>query len=110
MWNGQTSGEILSARANYRVEGSWCGSFLGLVLFRLVAPSLQLGVLGPSPSTGCMVSQPFAVRGNLSYPEFWAVTGVPRYFTSTVALEPSIERVVGAGHSAVGRAGSHMLL
>jgi hypothetical protein len=43
---------------------------------------------GPSSSTRsggvisnvrCMVPQPFAVGGNWSYPEFWAVTGGPQY-------------------------------
>jgi hypothetical protein len=28
---------------------------------------------------GCMVSQPFAVGGNKSYPEFWPITGDPWY-------------------------------
>jgi hypothetical protein len=55
------------------------GSFSGLVLFRLVAPLLQPGVVGPFPGMWCMVPQPFAVGGNRSYPEFWAVTGGPRY-------------------------------
>jgi hypothetical protein len=55
------------------------GSFPGLVLFRLVAPPLQLGVVGSFPDTGCMVLQPFAAGGNRSYQEFWAVTGGRRY-------------------------------
>jgi hypothetical protein len=62
---------------------------------------------------GCMVRQSLAVRGNRSYPEFWAVTSDqwnPGYQTSIVALEPSVERVAGAGHSTVGRIGTHMLL
>jgi hypothetical protein len=35
------------------------GSLLGLVLFRLVAPPIQPGVVGSFPGTGCMVPQPF---------------------------------------------------
>jgi hypothetical protein len=54
-------------------------SFSGLVLFRLVAPPLQHGVVGPFPSMRCMVIQPFAAGGNRSYPKFWAITGGPRY-------------------------------
>jgi hypothetical protein len=44
-----------------------------------VTNHLQLGVVGPFPGTGYMVSQPFATRGNQSYPEFWAITGGPWY-------------------------------
>jgi hypothetical protein len=64
---------------------------------------------GPYPSTGYMVSQPFAAGGNRSYPEFGAITGNPwymGYFTLTIALEPSVKRVAGAGHSIVGRIGT----
>jgi hypothetical protein len=44
--NGQTGGEILHAHI-YRNEGKRrCGLLPGLVLFRLVAPPLQLGVVG----------------------------------------------------------------
>jgi hypothetical protein len=62
---------------------------------------------------GCMVPQLFAARGNRSYLEFWAVTGSlrsPGYLAPTVAPEPSVELVAGAGHSMVGRIGTHMLL
>jgi hypothetical protein len=38
----------------------------------------------------------------------WLV--VPRVMTPTVAPECSIEQVAGAGHSTVGRIGSHMVL
>jgi hypothetical protein len=78
-----------------------------------VAPYLQLGVVGSLPDMGCMVLQPFAARGNRSYPEFWAVTGglrYPGYITSTVATKPSIERVAEASHSTVGGTGTHMVL
>jgi hypothetical protein len=62
---------------------------------------------------GCMDPQPFEARGNRSYLKFWAVTSdprYPRYLTLIVALEPFVEQVVGAGHSTVGRTGTHMLL
>jgi hypothetical protein len=46
-WNGLTSGEILLAH-DYHNEGKrWYGLLSGLVLFRLVATPLQLGVVGP---------------------------------------------------------------
>jgi hypothetical protein len=42
-----TGGKILSAH-DYHKEGKrWCGLLSGLVLFRFVAPHLQLGVVGP---------------------------------------------------------------
>jgi hypothetical protein len=83
---------------------------LELVLFRLVTPPLQPRVVGSSPAMGCMVPQSFATGGNWSYPKFLAITSDPRYFAPTVALEPSVERVAGAGHSMVGRTGSHIVL
>jgi hypothetical protein len=60
-----------------------------------------------------MVPQSFTAGGNRLYPEFYVITSdpwYPGYFTMTVAHEPSVERVVGAGHSMVGRIGSHMIL
>jgi hypothetical protein len=69
-------------------------------------------VVGPFSGMGFMVLQPFAAGGNQSYPEFWVVTGTPRYpgyITLTVAPEPLIERVAGAGHSTVGKTGTHMV-
>jgi hypothetical protein len=78
-----------------------------------VVPPLQPVVVGSFPDTGCMVPESFAVGGNRSYPQFSAVIGSPRnlgYITPTVVPEPSIERVAGAGHSTVGRRGTHMVL
>jgi hypothetical protein len=46
----------------WRSDGS--GSCPGLVLFRLVAPPLQPGVVGPFYGMGCIVPQPFAAGGN----------------------------------------------
>jgi hypothetical protein len=42
----QTGGKILSAHIYHDEEERWCGSFLGSVLFRLVTPPLQPGVVG----------------------------------------------------------------
>jgi hypothetical protein len=44
-----------------------------------VPPPLQPGVVGPFPSMGCKVPQPFVAGGNRSYLEFWAVTDIPQY-------------------------------
>jgi hypothetical protein len=60
-----------------------------------------------------MIPQPFATEGNRSYSEFWVLTSdlwYLGYFTPTLAPEPSVEWVVGAGHSMVGITGSHMVL
>jgi hypothetical protein len=62
---------------------------------------------------GCLVPQQCVTRGNWSYLDFWVVTGdlrYPGYKTSTVATEPSIERVVGAVYLTRDRIGTHMLL
>jgi hypothetical protein len=46
MWNELTGGEILHVH-DYRNEGKQlCGLLSGVVLFRLVAPPLQVGVVG----------------------------------------------------------------
>jgi hypothetical protein len=42
---GQSSGEILTAHINRKVEKQWHGLLLGLILFKLVAPPLQSGVV-----------------------------------------------------------------
>jgi hypothetical protein len=42
-----------------------------LVLFRLVAPSLQPGESGSVPGMGCLVLYPFAAGGNQSYRELF---------------------------------------
>jgi hypothetical protein len=54
-WNGLTDGKILPDH-DYCNEGKrWCGLLSGLVLFRLVAPPLQPGVVGAISGMGCMV-------------------------------------------------------
>jgi hypothetical protein len=47
IYSGQTSGEILSVRGYCDRREDRYGSFMGLVLFRLVAPPLQPRVVGP---------------------------------------------------------------
>jgi hypothetical protein len=46
-WNGQIGGEILPAHVYRNKEKRICGLLLGLVLFRLVVPPLQLRVVMP---------------------------------------------------------------
>jgi hypothetical protein len=48
IYSGQTGGQILSVRAYLDEREDWYESFLDLVLFRMVAPPLQLGVVGPN--------------------------------------------------------------
>jgi hypothetical protein len=45
--NGLTGGKILHAHVYRNEEKRRCGLLPGLVLLRLVAPPLQLGVVGP---------------------------------------------------------------
>jgi hypothetical protein len=78
-----------------------------------VAPPLQPRVVGPYLIWGCMVSQPFAIGGNQSYPDFWPVTDdpwYPGYETLTVAPEHSVERVARAIQLIGDIIGTHMLL
>jgi hypothetical protein len=49
---GQTGGEIMPAHVYRNGEDKWCILLLGLVLFRLVAPPLQPGVVEPYPVWG----------------------------------------------------------
>jgi hypothetical protein len=61
----------------------------------------------------CMIPMPFVAGGNQSYLEFWTITGdlwYIGYLTLTVGPKPSNEQVAGAGHSPVGKIGTHMLL
>jgi hypothetical protein len=58
----------MSGHANRRVEKCWCGYLPRLVLFRLVAPSLQPREVGSFPGLGYLVPQLFATGGNRSYP------------------------------------------
>jgi hypothetical protein len=50
--NGQTSGEILPTHMYCNEEKRRYGLLLGLLHFRLVAPHLQPGVVGPYPICG----------------------------------------------------------
>jgi hypothetical protein len=55
IYSGQTGGEILPVRGYHYGREDWFGLILGLVLFRLVAPPLQLEVVGPYIIWGCLV-------------------------------------------------------
>jgi hypothetical protein len=70
-------------------------------------------VVGPYLVRGVWFPNHFAARGNRSYPDYWEVTGdlrYPGYKTPTVAPEPFVERVAGAGRSKGCRIGTHMIL
>jgi hypothetical protein len=88
------------------------GSFLGLVLFRLVAPPIQHGVVGLFPGMEYMDPQLFPARENRSYPEFWPypVAHGTRGIYPDSSPKPSVEQVAGVGHSTMGRTCSHMIL
>jgi hypothetical protein len=49
---------------------AWINTGPSLVLFRLMTPHLQPGVLGAISGMGCVVPHPLATGGNLSYAEF----------------------------------------
>jgi hypothetical protein len=54
-----------------------------------------------------------SLEGTDSIQEFWGVTSGPWYpgqISRTVAPEPTVELVAGAGNSTVGETGSHMVL
>jgi hypothetical protein len=70
-------------------------------------------VVGPYLVCGAWFPSHLPLEGTGSYPDFWALTGGPRYSgynTPVVAPEPSVERVAGAIRSMGGRMGTHMLL
>jgi hypothetical protein len=47
IYSGYARGEILPIHSYHEGREDWYGSFLGLVLFKSVAPPLQPGVVGP---------------------------------------------------------------
>jgi hypothetical protein len=53
--------------------------FLSIVLSLVGGPSPLARSVGGISDMGCMASQPFAVRGNRSYLDFWAVIDDPWY-------------------------------
>jgi hypothetical protein len=63
---------------NCRVEKQQCAWSSGLILFWLVDPPLQPGVVGSFLVMGCMVPYAFTAGGIHPYPWFFgAVTGGP---------------------------------
>jgi hypothetical protein len=60
---GQTSGEIIHVRSYRRVEKWRRDLLLRLVLFGLVAPPLQPGVVGPYPVHGVWFSSRLPLEG-----------------------------------------------
>jgi hypothetical protein len=62
-WSGLTGGKILPAH-DYRDNGMyWHGILLGLVLFRLVVPPLQAGIVGPYPIRGAWFPSHLPLEG-----------------------------------------------
>jgi hypothetical protein len=87
----------------------WCKVLPGLVLFRLVVPPLQSGVVGPYPVRGIWFPRNFLLEGTESYPDLLSHNQRPAV-PGVQDLKPSVERVVGAVHSTGGRIGIHMSL
>jgi hypothetical protein len=73
IYSGLVGGKILTVRRYCDGREDRYALFSGLVLFRLVAPPLQPGVVGPYPVWDTWFPH------HLSYPEFLAITGDPRY-------------------------------
>jgi hypothetical protein len=73
---GQTGGEILLAHVYHNEEKRCHGLLPVSLLFRLVPPS-SASSSGAISSTRCMVPQLFTVGENMSYQEYWAITGGP---------------------------------
>jgi hypothetical protein len=80
----QTCGELLPAHVYCNKEERWCGLLLGSILFWLVAPHLQHGVVVPKP---------FAAGGNRPYLELWVKAG-GRQTTSLHAYHTKVETIV----------------
>jgi hypothetical protein len=108
------TGDEITFICGYRGEREDRNGFgLGLVLFRLVAPPLQPGVVEPYPVRGAWFHSRLPLEGTESYSEFWAVTSglwYPRYKTPIIASEPSVEWVSGAIYSMRGSVGTHISL
>jgi hypothetical protein len=63
---GLTGGKILSAHGHLCGGKEWCRLLPGLVLFRLVVPPLQPGVVGPYPVWGTWFPSHLLLEGNMS--------------------------------------------
>jgi hypothetical protein len=64
---GLTGDEILPASGYCDGGKDWCRLLLGLVLFRLVVPPLQLGVIGPYLVQGTWFPSHLPLEGTKSY-------------------------------------------
>jgi hypothetical protein len=78
---GQTGGEILPAHDYRNEEKRWCRLHPGSILFRLVAPPLQPGVVGTYPVRGVWFHSHLLLVGTgqihiLGYNRWPAVPGV----------------------------------
>jgi hypothetical protein len=78
-YDGLTGGKILPTHGHLDREKDWFELLLGLVLFRLVVPPLQPGVVGTYP---VWVFDSLAVycwreMGHIQI--YWAITNKPRY-------------------------------
>jgi hypothetical protein len=63
IYSGQTGGEILPTQGYHDGREDWYGLFLGLVLFRLVVPPLQQGVVRPYQVQGAWFPSRLPLEG-----------------------------------------------
>jgi hypothetical protein len=68
-YSGLTGGKILLACGHQNGRKDWCRLLLGLVLFRLVVPLLQLGVVGLYPVQDIWFPNHLPLEGVGSYPD-----------------------------------------
>jgi hypothetical protein len=62
-WVIQTGGKILLAHVYRNVKEIWCGLLPGSILFSLVAPPLQPGVVAPYPVWGVWFPSRLVLEG-----------------------------------------------
>jgi hypothetical protein len=85
----------------------------GFICFKLVAPSLQPGEVGPCLVHGTWFPSHLPLKGTGPYQTHLGRNWCPQYpgyRIPIVAPESSVERVARAVHLTRGRSGTHMLL
>jgi hypothetical protein len=79
IYSGWVGGKILTDRKYCDEREDQYRLFLGLILFKLVVPSLQPGVVGPYLVRGTWFPSRLPLEGTDHIQIFWAVTGDPQY-------------------------------
>jgi hypothetical protein len=79
IYSGWVGGKIPTDRKYCDEREDQYRLFLGLILFKLVVPSLQPGVVGPYLVRGTWFPSRLPLEGTDHIQIFWAVTGDLRY-------------------------------